>query len=54
MTADEAANFELNPDSELIIRLRYWDDMAKEMNTPVDNIDYLKGIALAHLQQVNP
>jgi phosphonate degradation associated HDIG domain protein len=54
MTADEAANFELNPDAELIVRLRYWDDMAKEMNTPVDNINYLKGIALAHLQQVNP
>ncbi|QEC79019.1 phosphonate degradation HD-domain oxygenase [Mucilaginibacter ginsenosidivorax] len=54
MTADEAADFELNPDAELIVRLRYWDDMAKEMNTPVDNIDYLKSIALAHLQQVNP
>jgi phosphonate degradation associated HDIG domain protein len=54
MTADEAADFELNPDAELIVRLRYWDDMAKEMNTPVDNIDYLKGIALTHLQQVNP
>lgn len=54
MTAEEAADFELNPDAELIIRLRYWDDMAKEMNTPVDNIDYLKGIALTHLQQVNP
>jgi phosphonate degradation associated HDIG domain protein len=54
MTAEEAADFELNPDAELIIRLRYWDDMAKEMYTPVDNIDYLKGIALTHLQQVNP
>ena len=54
MTAEEAADFELNPDAELIIRLRYWDDMAKEMDTPVDNIDYLKGIALTHLQQVNP
>lgn len=53
MTEGEATDFELNPDAELIVRLRYWDDMAKEMNTPVDNIDYLKGIALAHLQQVN-
>ena len=54
MTADEAADFELNPDAELIVRLRYWDDMAKEMNAPVENIDYLKSIALTHLQQVNP
>lgn len=53
MTADEAADFELSPDAELIIRLRYWDDMAKEMNVPVDNIAYLKNIALTHLQQVN-
>lgn len=53
MTADEAADFELNPDAELIIRLRYWDDMAKDMNVPVDNIQHLKNIALTHLQQVN-
>lgn len=53
MTADEAADFELHPDAELIIRLRYWDDMAKEMNVPIDNIQYLKTIALSHLQQVN-
>ena len=54
MTEAEASDFELNPDAELIIRLRYWDDMAKETHVPVDNIDYLKKIALAHLQQVNP
>ncbi|WP_183556530.1 HDIG domain-containing metalloprotein [Mucilaginibacter sp. SP1R1] len=53
MTADEAADFELNPDAELIVRLRYWDDMAKEMHVPVDNIDGLKLMALTHLQLVN-
>lgn len=53
MTVEEAAEFELNQDAELIIRLRYWDDMAKEMNVPVDNIQHLKSIALTHLQQVN-
>jgi predicted HD phosphohydrolase len=53
MTEDEATDFELNPDAELIIKLRYWDDMAKEMNVPVNNIDYLKSIALTHLQLVN-
>ncbi|WPU99960.1 HDIG domain-containing protein [Mucilaginibacter sp. cycad4] len=53
MTAEEAAEFELNQDAELIIRLRYWDDMAKEMHVPVNNVDHLKAIALAHLQVVN-
>jgi len=53
MTEDEATDFELNPDAELIVKLRYWDDMAKEMNVPVNNIDYLKSIALTHLQLVN-
>ncbi|QEM14014.1 phosphonate degradation HD-domain oxygenase [Mucilaginibacter rubeus] len=53
MTAEEAAEFELNQDAELIIRLRYWDDMAKEMHVPVNNIDHLKAMALAHLQVVN-
>ncbi len=51
MTADEAAAFEQNENSELIIRLRYWDDMAKQTDTPVDNIDYLKSIALKHLDE---
>jgi len=51
MTADEAAAFEQNENSELIVRLRYWDDMAKQTDTPVDNIDYLKSIALKHLDE---
>jgi phosphonate degradation associated HDIG domain protein len=53
MTEEEATDFELNPDAELIIRLRYWDDMAKEIHIPVNNLDYLKSIALTHLQLVN-
>jgi len=51
MSAEEAAAFEANPDAELIIRLRYWDDLAKETDIPVKNIDYLKRVALEHLQQ---
>jgi phosphonate degradation associated HDIG domain protein len=51
MTAGEAAEFERDPDAELIIRLRYWDDMAKEMNIPVDNIAELKAIAIKHLSK---
>jgi phosphonate degradation associated HDIG domain protein len=49
MSSDEAIEFEANPDTELIVRLRYWDDMAKEMNVPVDNVDHLKDLALRHL-----
>ncbi|HEY2583236.1 MAG TPA: HD domain-containing protein [Mucilaginibacter sp.] len=49
MSREEAKAFEHNPDAELIVRLRYWDDMAKEMNVPVNNIDHLKALALNHL-----
>jgi len=49
MSTEEAAEFELNPDLDLIIRLRYWDDMAKETDVPVNNIGHLKILALHHL-----
>ncbi len=51
MSSAEAAEFEANPDAELIIRFRYWDDMAKEMNLPVNNVQNLKIMALRHLEQ---
>ncbi len=51
MTAEEAAEFELNPDAELIIRLRHWDDTAKEMNIPVNNLAHLKELAIKHLDK---
>ena len=53
MTGDEAAEFESNPDAELIIRLRYWDDMAKEIGAPVDNISHLKALAVKHLSEID-
>ncbi|MCO5937118.1 HDIG domain-containing protein [Mucilaginibacter sp. RB4R14] len=49
MSADEAAKFEANPDADLIIRMRYWDDEAKLQNMPVNNIGYLKQIAVKHI-----
>lgn len=49
MSSEEAEEFELNPDADLIIRLRYWDDMAKETDVPVKNLDHLKMLALRHL-----
>lgn len=51
MSSGEADEFEANPDAELIIRLRYWDDMAKQTNMPVNNIDHLKILVLDHLNK---
>jgi len=50
MSADEALAFEADPDKDLIIRMRYWDDEAKQTDIPVDNITQLKTIALLHLK----
>ncbi|MEB0263213.1 MULTISPECIES: HDIG domain-containing metalloprotein [unclassified Mucilaginibacter] len=49
MSADEAAEFEANLDADLIIRMRYWDDEAKLQNMPINNIGYLKQIAVKHI-----
>ena len=49
MTAAEANAFELDPDSDVILRLREWDDQAKQANQPVGDLHYLKQMALRHL-----
>lgn len=49
MSAAEAKKFEEDDNAELIIRMRYWDDMAKQTDTPVGNIVQLKAMALKHL-----
>jgi len=49
MSSLEASEFETDPDIELIVRMRYWDDAAKQANIPVNNMDHLKQIALSHL-----
>lgn len=53
MNESEAKEFESNPDADLFIRLRYWDDKAKETNVPVPNISYLKLLAISHLYKNN-
>jgi phosphonate degradation associated HDIG domain protein len=53
MNESEAADFELNPDAELFIRLRYWDDKAKEVNKPINDLSYLKLLAISHLNKNN-
>jgi len=49
MSASEAAGFEADPNKDVIIKLRYWDDEAKLSNVPVGNIAHLKSMALRHL-----
>jgi phosphonate degradation associated HDIG domain protein len=51
MSGEEALAFEANPDADLIIRMRYWDDEAKVQNAAVNNIAYLKQIATDHLSR---
>lgn len=49
MSALEAAGFEMDPNADIIIKMRYWDDEAKLTDIPVDNIYHLKSMALRHL-----
>ena len=51
MTAAEAAAFEQQPDAEILIRLRQWDDQAKQTTIPVGNLAPLKNMAVRHLLQ---
>ena len=53
MNEQEALTFESHPDSELFIRMRYWDDKAKEINQPVENLAHLKSMAIDHLHKNN-
>ena len=53
MNKEEAASFERNPDVDLFVRLRYWDDKAKEINKPIPDINNLKLLAISHLYKNN-
>lgn len=53
MTNQEADEFERHPDAELFIKLRYWDDQAKEVNVPVADLNHLKSLAINHLYNNN-
>ncbi|HEY9000975.1 MAG TPA: phosphonate degradation HD-domain oxygenase [Mucilaginibacter sp.] len=53
MSEQEAIEFDKHPDAELFIKLRHWDDQAKEMNIPVQNLDHLKSLAINHLYNNN-
>ncbi len=49
MNADEAAVFEADEFHLLYIKLREWDDKAKEINCPLPPLDKYKRIAINHL-----
>lgn len=51
MNKEEALVFEKDPDADTIIRLRHWDDEAKAVSIPVDNLLHLKALAIKHLNE---
>lgn len=55
MTAEEAADYEKDPLLERYIKLRYWDDQAKEIDVPVNpaDLDMFREMALKYLLAQN-
>ncbi len=51
MTAAEAEAFRADPLFTLSIRLREWDEQAKEENVPVPDLTFLRTMAHAHLHR---
>ena len=51
MSAAEVAAFENDPLHSLYIELRIWDELAKQQNQPVPDLDIYRGMARKHLQQ---
>lgn len=49
MSEKEANAFEADEFHEIYIKLREWDDKAKEINTPLPSLDLYKKYALNHL-----
>jgi predicted HD phosphohydrolase len=46
MTAEEAEAFERDPLCAVSLRMRQWDELAKEMHVPVIDLAVLKGKAV--------
>lgn len=49
MDAAEAAAFEQNPLFELSLRMRHWDEAAKQPNLPIPPLEYYKQLAYSVL-----
>jgi predicted HD phosphohydrolase len=52
MSEAEADAFERDPLCSVSLRMRQWDEMAKEMNVPVIDLKILKDKALALLSSI--
>jgi len=52
MTKEEADKFELDPDAELFVRLRYLNDQAKETRKYKLNMPHIKLLAMSHLYKI--
>ena len=50
MTSDEAAAFENDPLFKTIIRMRHWDEMAKETDLPLPDMNIYRKLAVSHLK----
>ena len=51
MTSEEARNFEQNPYFDLILKMRYFDELAKIPNHPLIDLENLKKMAFQHLSE---
>lgn len=51
MSKEEAAAFESNPDANLMLKMRTWDDLAKQEHVPIQNLAELRQLTLMHLQR---
>lgn len=49
MNTEEAEAFETDPMFDLFIKMRTWDDLAKETNKPLPDLEKYKIKAIAHL-----
>jgi len=52
MSILEAEKFELDPDAELFVRLRYWNDKAKNAIRSKLNLPHIKLLAMSHLYKI--
>lgn len=50
MTAAEATEFERDPLRKTIIRMRHWDEMAKEVGVPLPDMEQFRKMAVEHLR----
>lgn len=52
MSKEQAANFEIDPDAELFVRLSNWNDKAKAVKKYKLDIPHIKLLAMSHLYKI--